>query len=281
MAERDPERAIRRILVALDASAYSLVALEEAVRLAAVLSAELIGLYVEDVNLLRWAALPFTRVVRYPADEDAAIDEAGIEAHLHRRARRARKALEEAAEEAELSWSFRVVRGQVTPELLAAALEADLLALGRVSYPRARQVLLGSTARAMVAQAPRVVWLPAREHPEPFAPIFVTYDGSGLARQGLLLAEHIAEERSLTCVLVSEPDRVPALEAEVREQLGPARAKLVTFRHMPSVTADTLARIVTMEKGAGLVVAGDMLALTTESLEALLNQLDCAVLLVR
>ena len=44
---------IRRILVALDASPASLSAMQNAVELAARLGAELIGLFVEDINLLR------------------------------------------------------------------------------------------------------------------------------------------------------------------------------------------------------------------------------------
>ena len=53
--------AIRRILVALDASTHSLAALETAAGLAARLEAELVGLFVEDINLLRAAELPFAR----------------------------------------------------------------------------------------------------------------------------------------------------------------------------------------------------------------------------
>ena len=51
----------RRILVALDASPHSLAALEAAAELAASLRAELIGLFVEDANLLRVAGFPFAR----------------------------------------------------------------------------------------------------------------------------------------------------------------------------------------------------------------------------
>jgi len=53
-----------RILVALDATEDSLTSLDLATRLAAKLRAELEGLFVEDINLLRMADLPCTRVVR-------------------------------------------------------------------------------------------------------------------------------------------------------------------------------------------------------------------------
>ncbi|MBK7177644.1 MAG: universal stress protein [Chloroflexi bacterium] len=57
---------IQRILVALDASPHSLAALEAAIDLAERLDAELQGLFVEDINLLRLAQLPFARELRYP-----------------------------------------------------------------------------------------------------------------------------------------------------------------------------------------------------------------------
>ena len=48
--------AIRRILVALDSSPHSMAALETAVELAANLGARIIGLFVEEANLLRAAS---------------------------------------------------------------------------------------------------------------------------------------------------------------------------------------------------------------------------------
>ena len=52
MNESEPKFAIRRILIALDASTHSLAALDAAAEMAANMQAELIGLFVEDENLL-------------------------------------------------------------------------------------------------------------------------------------------------------------------------------------------------------------------------------------
>ena len=54
---------IKRILVALDASAANRTALQTAALLASELQAELQALFVEDINLLRLAELPFAREV--------------------------------------------------------------------------------------------------------------------------------------------------------------------------------------------------------------------------
>ena len=281
MSTPQPDPIIHRILVALDASAYSLDALEAAAHLAATLEAELDGLYVEDINLLHWADLPFTRVVRYPSSVDEAIDKAGMEQQLQRRAEQARRALANIARELKLHWSFKVVRGQVTPVLLAAALEADLVALGWISYPHTRRMRLGSTARALVTQLPRVVWLPARQEMPEGAPVFVTYDGSPAARKALALADRLSTNLPIVCVLVGPAEGVQQLKEETLAQLTPKEMVLITFRHLPQAEVENLARLVSMEHGRVLVIGGDAVALLPAPLEALLDQLECSVILVR
>ncbi len=58
MNERELEPTIRRILVALDASPHSQAALEAASDLADALKAELVGIFVEDVNLFERSLNP-------------------------------------------------------------------------------------------------------------------------------------------------------------------------------------------------------------------------------
>ncbi|HWP84365.1 MAG TPA: universal stress protein, partial [Terriglobia bacterium] len=121
---------IRRILVALDASAHSLAALEEAASLAEAMEAELVGLFVEDTNLLRLASLPFARQLSYPSGAAEPLSGERLERELKVRAERARKALEAAAARRRRPWTFRAVRGQVVREILAAAMQADLILAG-------------------------------------------------------------------------------------------------------------------------------------------------------
>ena len=68
MATPDPPSE-SRVLVAVDASAASLLALELAADLAAALRASLTGLYVEEEDLLHAAGLPFARRVRAQSGE--------------------------------------------------------------------------------------------------------------------------------------------------------------------------------------------------------------------
>ena len=191
MSERDEERAIRRILVALDASRHSLAALEAAAELAARLEAELLGLYVEDAKLLRMAGLPVAREVRYPYDAPTRTDQGQMERQLRAQAAQARQALAEASERRQIKWTFRVVRGEVASEVLTAATEADLLTLGKASRPLTRRVRLGSTARAAAEEAPCCVLVLQRDAGIR-APVVVVYDGTPGGQRALAMGARLA-----------------------------------------------------------------------------------------
>ena len=70
---------LHRILVPLDASENSLTALDTAAELAAVLDAELEGLFVEDINLLQLCDFPFAREVSFLGPSFRRIDRAETE----------------------------------------------------------------------------------------------------------------------------------------------------------------------------------------------------------
>lgn len=164
MADERPFPA-RRILVGMDASASSLDALAAAAALAARLGSELAGLFVEDEDLLRLAGLPFGDLVRAPGGQSERLEPAAAEAALRALARQAREALERAAASHRVACSFRVARGSVSRELLAAAETADLVVLGAAGHGRPRRGAVGTTARAAAAGARASVLLLARGSP--------------------------------------------------------------------------------------------------------------------
>jgi len=143
---------IRRILVALDASRHSVAALQVAADLASHLEAELVGLFVEDINLLRLAELPFAREVGSYSGTRRRLNTRQVERQLKVQAERARRALEAYADRASVRWSFEVTRGVVAPCVLAAASDADLVILGRASHGARTTGGLGSTARRVLVK---------------------------------------------------------------------------------------------------------------------------------
>ncbi|RLC92075.1 MAG: universal stress protein [Chloroflexi bacterium] len=280
MSEQNDELMIRRILVALDASHHSLAALEAAVELASSLEAELMGLFVEDVNLLRVAGLSAAREVRFPFDAVAQLDRARMERELRAQATQARQALVAACEQRQVKWSFRVVRGEVTPEVLAAALEADLLTLGRASRPLIRRVRLGSTARAAAALAPSSVLLLQRDVGiKP--PVVVTCDDSPTAQRALMLAIHLARKAGdyLTILILADAlEKARRLQTQTTDRLR-EQGLMVRYRRLIDAGVATLIYEVRAE-GSGVLVLSSTI-LPTEALQTLLAEVDCPVLLVR
>lgn len=279
MSEWDDERAIRRILVALDASLHSLAALEAAAELAATLEAELHGLFVEDASLLRLAGLPVAREMRYPFFAPARLDRARMERELRAQAAQARRALAVACDQRQVKWSFRVVRGEVAPEVLAAAREADLLSLGKASRPLIRRVRMGSTARTAAARCSRSVLLLQRDRTiRP--PVVVIYDGSESSLRALMMAARLARRKGgylTVLVLADTADVARRLQTRVSDLLR-GQGLTVRYRQLPGGGLATLTDAVESEGSGALVLSRMMLAL--ETLEALLDQVDCPVLLV-
>jgi nucleotide-binding universal stress UspA family protein len=282
MNERELEPTIRRILVALDASPHSLAALEAASELADALKADLVGIFVEDVNLLHLAGLPFAREVGYPSGVDRPLDSPIMERGLRIQAERARQTLASVAARRHIQWSFRVVRGQVATELLIAAQEADLLALGKASWASTRRVRLGATARVVVSQAPHLVLLLQHGHAI-CQPVQLVYDGSPGARRALATATQLAALTGgdLIVMLVTDaPATGPHLQEEVDERLQVQQVK-GRYRQLIDPPAEELAQALRMAGGGTLIISADHPLLEGEGLPTLLDAMDCSVVLVR
>lgn len=123
---------IRRITVALDASAQDRQTLKAALRMATDLEAELEGVFVENPDLLKLAELSFSREVRETSLKQHAMDAQRLEREFRVQANRTRQALEEAARPHGVNCSFRVWRGRVSTQFAQMAAETDALILGPI-----------------------------------------------------------------------------------------------------------------------------------------------------
>lgn len=281
MDEREHKLIIRRILVALDGSPHSQAALEAAVNLAALLHADLTGVFVEDINLLRLAQLPFASEVQRHTATSATLDITRIERELRLQAEKARHALQAAAHARALSFTFRVTRGPVSAEVLAAALDADLLALGRVSHGLSSRPRLGSTAQTAVRRGARTILL-MRPTLSLDQPVLVIYDGRIGSERALVVASYLAQENGrLQILLWADTDaQTKAYETIIRQQLQNTSLTL-EFRRLQQPDSTNLAYIMRLS-GLGLLVLSDAdSSLPPESIHTLLEELDYPILLVR
>lgn len=279
MDEQRDERPIQRILIGLDASHHSLAALRAAAELATSLQAELVGLFVEDVNLLRVAELQVGWELQFPFAVGARLNPDRMERQLRAQAQLAEEALGAICKRRHIEWSFRVVQGQVSQQLLEEATRADLLCLGRASRPVMHRSTVGSTTEAAAMRAPHSVLVVPRDV-QIRPPVVVLYEGRPDKRQALLVAAQLAQHKGgFLSVLVppSAPGTSKEIQESVTEQLD-VEELLIRYRELVGPGVVSLVHAIQSE-GAGLLVM-EKDFLPPESLKELLDALSCPTLLM-
>lgn len=268
--------ASQRVLVALDTSAASLLALEIAADLAAVLRASLAGLYVEEADLLYAAGLPFVRLVRAQSGQLAPFTADELERHWRALAGLARDALARAADARRLAWSFEVVRGSAAQVMIEAARNAQLAGLG-IGKQRPGQARLGSMAQAALdtGSTPLLLVPPQRCPGERWAALLDTPEGAGAV---LRLVGTLAATPVPPLLLVTS-----ALEIHCRQALEEAPGQVRLPQASLPDTADLSALFATLRthRAYGLILAAGSPFARQSELERLLRQGGWPLLLVR
>ena len=279
---KGPELMIQRILVALDASPHSLAALEIAVDLAARFHAELLGLYVEDINVLRLAEFPFAREIGLFSGKSRQMETQDIEGQIKAQMARARQIFDGITARASMQASFHVARGGVGTEIIEAALDADVLILGRAGWSPDTRTRLGSTARAALCQSPGLT-LVVQEGTHLNMPVLVVYDGSLLAQRALAITTALLrhEDTPLTLLLLTDNIKhAQRLQAQADTWVR-AQGLVASYRLLVESNVSKLAHIAQIE-GCGIVVMpSNMPLLQDEALLKLLEAIKVPVLLVR
>lgn len=262
MNEHERELEVSRILLALDASARGLAAMRAAAELAAGLRAELDALFVEDINLLRLAELPFAREVGFASASGRPLAFLELERMLRAQAAQMQRLLDEAARRLHLQFRFNVTRGQVLPEVLAKVGDVDLVVLGKAG--RALAPLLGPAEHAG-------------------RPVLALFDGGAGCYRVLGTALRLAAKsgRRLS-LLVPEPN--PRRFADIRQRAEDwlkRRGQRARVRQVPGKEFGDVLKALRGLRGDALVLPMARGGLSEEELDALLQAVSCPVLLVR
>ena len=283
MSRERPGFTIDRILVALDGSSHSLAALEAALDLADRFGAEVTGIFVEDENLLRLAGLPFVSEIGGFTAARRAIDGPEMERQVRAQSRRVRQVFARTTRRAQVTCSFRIARGAVLQEVLAAASEADMIVLGRRGSSLRQRGRLGSTVLGILPE-PLGLALILKEGTGLGDPVAVVYDGSRGEDRALSVAASLRrqpqEDRSLLALLVAvEPSAAQKLREQVAARVSDPDAAVHYFL-LTSTNVQRWAELLQQESCGGLVLPARSGTLGRNRIAQLLEILDVPVLLV-
>jgi len=270
---------VRRVLVALDPSPHGRAALAEAIALAARQGAEIVGLFVEDEELLRVAGLPFVREFGLCDPRGRPLDLREMERRLRAQAMAMREEMEREAARTRITCTFQVTRGQVATEVIAAGANADVIFVGR-TREQARASRLGSTARAVLSRSRRTVFC-VRHRPVSGRAVVAAYDGSEASGRALRVAADLAGPGpDGVVILVPAGADVEVMTREALALLGEL-GKFARVSHIDAPTPAALSETAARLDARAVVIGEGACGITPEHAESLADTLDRPVVIVR
>jgi nucleotide-binding universal stress UspA family protein len=198
--------------------------LETAAKVAACLKAELRGVYVEDIDLVRTAALPFACAISSSGQAQRLTPDA-LERQLRRQAETARRAIEAAGSRSRVTWSFSVVRGAVRREIARAAASAAIVSVGMAGWSVVRGGRLGSVPRTLLHEGTASLLMVERDEFD--GTLGVVYDGTAAADRALALAAALAGSGRVHVFMTAD---AADLRQSVAERLRSGGAASFTVR---------------------------------------------------
>ena len=254
-----------RITVMLGNTDADRAALEMLGLLAAETPAEILGLFMEDIELLSLADLPVAREYCRLTHVERQLNSADLQRQLRVQARSAQQALAAIAERIGFSWSFQTVRGSLASLLQNAAEEMDVMLLGAAqrSLP-----LAGHFASTTLPPPSRL-------------PVSVVFDGSEAAQRALAVARRIARAggQSLNVFLVAASENdFTSLREQTTVLAGPLALR---FHELVNADIGEILKAVRGERTGTLVLGMNKRLILPESVELLRKRLSCPAVLVK
>jgi len=241
-------------------------------------SAEITGLFIEDLEVLNLSRLPVSREVRYEDASSRVPDAADMERQIRAQGRRVRAAFESRAHAMNVASSFRVTRGPLTRCLLEACAGFDVLVVASARDWMARRLSLRMQIPELLASGPRTLVI-VQEPPESVGCVAVVYQDSASGAAALRMAADIARAEGLALsVLLPAPaahlGRLRAQAAEiVRDYPAVSYLRLAPdgAAEIAGATARASARVLILPRDEA--DTGRQLALDV------LEQINCSVIL--
>lgn len=283
MTSNGNEIRIERIIVLLDSSRAARVALDTAAEFAARRGARLLGLFVEDTDLLRSASLPFGREIGFTSGRIRPMSTADMERRLRQQAEEARRLLAVVGRRRAVEWSLHICRGRVETETLAITTPADLLVLGRIDWARDIGLPFGQlTARIATTANCSVMVLGAAPQAADHQSIVVLYEGSESGERALATAAAMARDTKQALTILLPPSADGWMEGiEETARSWARRYKIpVSFVRLPGVDAAILIQALRQIDGRVLVLSRASHAMQHPASRSLLDEIASPVVVI-
>jgi hypothetical protein len=233
--------------------------------LAAETPVKILGLFIEDIELLGLADLPVVREYCRLTQVERQLNSADLRRQLRIQARSARQALAAIAGRMGFSWSFRTVRGSLSSLLPHAVQDMDMMLLGaaRRTLPFASHFSPTTRSRPLDQ------------------PVSIIFDGSHAAQRALGVARRIARAggQPLNVFLVAaNASDFTSLRAQSRALAGAIKLRL--HEHLNPDLNKILAAV-RSERSGTLVLGMNEQLISPESVDLLRKRLGCPAVLVK
>ena len=268
------ETIIQRVAIALDACHQSSQALQAAAEMAASQQAELEGIFIEDINLIRLAELPFTREIRPFSMTEETVDVKRMEQELRSLARQQQQKLELVAREKGIRCSFRIRRGQIKAELMNAVTEVNVLTLCRPVH------MSGMFGRETIGDTTSTAAYPMQQARSSVTVIFGSAQNE---KNALLAAARLAGrlDTDISVLLTADSDiETGDLQRQAETILEPQTQPVNYIRLAGKQISDLVIATVSSNSQVLLVNSNNTLV-TGGQLWPYLEQVFCPVLIVR
>lgn len=270
---------IGRVLILLDGSRLSLAALEAAAEIASVRNAEVLGIFVEETNLLRAAGYGFAREVGGSSGLARPLEVAALETRMQTLAEQARRTLQQTMAGRGLVQSLKLCRGRVAEEVLNLMQPDDLVVLGRVGWSCFPGARLGSTARILLRQAPCEVllWVEPRHQRQSRVVALLNHDQGANHRAVRVGAELARRSKQPLSVLIrSKPEDDSALAEDILTYLQ-REGIAAGVKQIPESSAGAAVRAIQEESATQLVVSRSSSLFADQGAESLLSELNVPI----
>ncbi|MEQ5815539.1 universal stress protein [Marinobacter sp. NFXS11] len=277
--QADPGNTTGRVLVLLDGSRMSYAALQAAAGIASNTGADVLGVFVEELNQLRSAGYGFAREVGGSSGISRPLAAGDVEQRMQRLANEARRALAGAVASYGGRHSLSVARGHVIDEVLALAGPQDLLVLGRVGWSSEPGARLGSTAKGLVRRSRGrvLLWCEGRAETLGRVVVFLNDHHSANSRAVQATADVVRHSHRPVTLLLGADSTVSADDLKgVAQDLGIQESEL-RVRSLPSTDPAVVAGILRQERAVELVLSRECTLLQEPGAERLLVALNLPV----